>query len=131
MSNTAAAVEVLVIGGGVIGSSIAYHVARQGRNVLVHVVQVGSQIPNVILLLRQLVQIPRSQITILAGVSQRFQVFAQPVLIVKEDVDLSLRDDEFVLHCRDRLLCRYEIFEFGSNAGRCLVAGEQRQLSAV
>jgi glycine/D-amino acid oxidase-like deaminating enzyme len=35
MSNTAALVEVLVVGGGVIGSSIAYHVARQGRNVLV------------------------------------------------------------------------------------------------
>jgi len=27
--------EVLVVGGGVIGSSIAYHAARQGRNVLV------------------------------------------------------------------------------------------------
>ena len=35
MSYTAASVEVLVIGGGVTGSSIAYHVARQGRNVLV------------------------------------------------------------------------------------------------
>ncbi len=35
MSYTAASVEVLVIGGGVTGSSIAYHVVRQGRNVLV------------------------------------------------------------------------------------------------
>ncbi len=35
MSYTTASVEVLVIGGGVTGSSIAYHVARQGRDVLV------------------------------------------------------------------------------------------------
>jgi sarcosine oxidase subunit beta len=35
MSYTAASVEVLVIGSEVIGSSIAYHAARQGRSVLV------------------------------------------------------------------------------------------------
>src|SRR6266487_769401 len=35
MPNTTASVEVLVIGGGVTGSSIAYHVARQRRSVLV------------------------------------------------------------------------------------------------
>jgi sarcosine oxidase subunit beta len=35
MSYPAEPVEVLVIGGGVIGNSIAYHVARQGRTVLV------------------------------------------------------------------------------------------------
>jgi hypothetical protein len=35
MSHPAALVEVLVVGGGVTGSSIAYHVARQGRTVLV------------------------------------------------------------------------------------------------
>jgi sarcosine oxidase, subunit beta len=35
MSHPAVTVEVLVIGGGVIGSSIAYHVSRQGRKVLV------------------------------------------------------------------------------------------------
>jgi sarcosine oxidase subunit beta len=35
ISLTVAPVEVLVIGGGVLGSSIAYHVARQGRKVLV------------------------------------------------------------------------------------------------
>ncbi len=35
MSHPAESVEVLVIGGGVIGNSIAYHIARQGRSVLV------------------------------------------------------------------------------------------------
>ncbi len=35
MAKTADSVEVLVVGGGVIGSSIAYHVAGQGRAVLV------------------------------------------------------------------------------------------------
>ncbi len=35
MPNTTASVEVLVIGGGVTGSSIAYHVSRQGHSVLV------------------------------------------------------------------------------------------------
>src|SRR6266704_5871728 len=35
MSHPAVTVEVLVIGSGVIGSSIAYHVARRGRKVLV------------------------------------------------------------------------------------------------
>src|SRR6266849_6140338 len=35
MSHPAVLVEVLIIGGGVFGSSIAYHVARQGRAVLV------------------------------------------------------------------------------------------------
>ncbi len=35
MPNTTASVEVLVFGGGVTGSSIAYHVARQRRSVLV------------------------------------------------------------------------------------------------
>jgi len=35
MSPTAESVEVLIIGGGVIGSAIAYHVAQRGRNVLV------------------------------------------------------------------------------------------------
>ena len=35
MSQITESLEVLVIGGGVIGSSIAYHIARQGRKVLV------------------------------------------------------------------------------------------------
>lgn len=35
MSHGTESVEVLIIGGGVIGSSIAYHVARLGRTVLV------------------------------------------------------------------------------------------------
>lgn len=35
MARTTATVEVLILGGGVIGSSIAYQVARQGRKVLV------------------------------------------------------------------------------------------------
>jgi sarcosine oxidase subunit beta len=35
VAQTAESVGVLIVGGGVIGSSIAYHVARQGRTVLV------------------------------------------------------------------------------------------------
>jgi sarcosine oxidase, subunit beta len=35
MTYTPTTVEVLIVGGGVIGSSIAYHAARQGRTVLV------------------------------------------------------------------------------------------------